>query len=225
MQRVVVINPKGGSGKSTLAIHLASYFAKSGLKTALMDYDSQGSSTFWLNKRPENLPAIQSIPAYKHVHGVTRSWFLRLEPNTERVVIDTPAGIDISQFKPTLNEASAILIPVLPSDIDIHAVSHCIADLLLTAKINRLEERIAVIANRVRHNTLIYKKLLLFLDSLSIPFIATLRDTQNYVHASEQGSSIFEMSGSRVIPDQESWQPVLEWIESRPEQNLVTRHA
>jgi len=62
------------------------------------------------------------------------------------VVIDSPSGLDVAQFKQALNECDAILIPVLPSSIDIHAVAHFIADILLLAKIRREEGRIAVIA-------------------------------------------------------------------------------
>jgi len=39
------------------------------------------------------------------------------------------------------------------SDIDIHACSRCIRDLLLVAKIRREDDRIGVIANRIRRNT------------------------------------------------------------------------
>ena len=59
-----------------------------------------------------------------------------------------------------------MLVPVLPSDIDIHAAAKCISDLLLIAKIRREEQRIAVIANRVKKNTLIYKSLMKFLETL-----------------------------------------------------------
>jgi len=74
--------------------------------------------------------------------------------------------------------ADAIIVPVLPSDIDIHACSRCIADLLLIAKVRRDENRIGVIANRVKRNTLIYQSLMRFLETLRIPVIATLRDSQ-----------------------------------------------
>jgi chromosome partitioning protein len=56
-------------------------------------------------------------------------------------------------------------VPVLPSDIDIHAASRCIADLLLVAKIKRVENRIGVIANRVRKNTLMFQSLMRFLEN------------------------------------------------------------
>ena len=90
-------------------------------------------------------------------------------------------------------DADKVIVPVLPSDIDIHAASRCIADLLLVAKIKRAENRIGVIANRVRKNTLMFQSLMRFLEKLDIPVIATIRDSQNYVRAAEQGVGIHEM--------------------------------
>ncbi len=214
-KRVVVLNSKGGSGKTTLATNLAAYYAQQGRKTALIDYDDQGSATFWLSKRASHLPPIQSIPAYKHTHSVTRSWFLRAEPNTQNVVVDSPAGLDLTGFAHMLDKADAILIPVLPSDIDIHAASHCIADLLLVAKQHKRRERIAVVANRVRKNALVYHRLCRFLDSLGIPFITTLRDTTQYVKASDLGLGIHELKSTRTKDDLDAWQPLIDWLDHK----------
>ena len=84
-------------------------------------------------------------------------------------------------------DAHKIIVPVLPSDIDIHACSRCIRDLLLVAKIRREDDRIGVVANRIRRNTLTYQALIRFLHTLGIPIVATIRDSQNYVRAAELG--------------------------------------
>lgn len=225
MQRIAVLNPKGGSGKTTLATNLASYFAASGKKTALMDYDSQGSSTYWVEQRPPERPAIQVIPAYKHPIGVTRNWFLRVESNTECLIIDTAAALDFASFQRTLQEASAIVIPVLPSDVDIHAVANSIAQLLTIAKIDRHEQRIAVVANRVRKNTLVYQRLAHFLNTLRIPFVTTLRDTHNYINAAGQGLGIFEMPEKKVHDDLIAWQPLLDWLAQHSDDRSEPRRS
>ena len=112
-------------------------------------------------------------------------------------------------------DADKILVPVLPSDIDIHTCSRCIRDLLLVAKIRREDNRIGVIANRVRRNTLTYQSLIRFLQTLGIPIVATLRDSQNYVRAAELGVGVHEMKSYVAQDDIEQWAPLVEWL-ARP---------
>jgi chromosome partitioning protein len=56
--------------------------------------------------------------------------------------------------------------------------------------------------------------LLRFLRALEIPFIASLRDAQAYVHAAGLGEGIFEQPEYKVRADLESWQPLINWLHS-----------
>ena len=112
-------------------------------------------------------------------------------------------------------DADKVLVPVLPSDIDIHACSRCIRDLLLVGKIRREDDRIGVIANRIRRNTLTYQSLIRFLHTLGIPIVATIRDSQNYVRGAELGVGVHEMKSYVAHDDVEQWAPLVEWL-ARP---------
>lgn len=215
MQRITVLNPKGGSGKTTVATNLAACFAAAGQCPALMDLDPQGSSTRWLQKRPKDSPPIHGIAAYSRSSTVTRSWHLRVPPECTTVIVDTPAAIEAQYLPEITRGADAILVPVMPSDIDIHAAAKCIADLLLVAKIRRSDGRLGIIANRVRGNTLISQSLMRFLASLDIPLIATLRDTQNYVRSAEIGLGIHEMPQWQVRQDLGQWESITSWLQER----------
>lgn len=218
MYRIVVLNPKGGSGKTTIAINLASYFAVRELRPVLIDYDPQGSSIRWLKKRTLQQPAIHGIAAYERNNRTTRSFHLRLPEEAQRVVIDTPAALSAHDMPDLTRSADAVIVPVLPSDIDIHACSKCIADLLLVAKVRRTDNRIAVIANRVRKHTLVYQSLMRFLATLQIPIVATFRDSQNYIRGAELGVGIHEMKPYLVREDVEQWEPLVQWLEARSPQ-------
>jgi chromosome partitioning protein len=215
MQKVVILNPKGGSGKTTIAINLASYFAVAGLEPTLMDLDAQGSSTRWLSKRAKGQPAIHCIAGYERKAGVTRSFATRMPMESQRLIVDTAAALEPQRLPDVTRNATAIVVPVLPSDIDIHAAAKCISDLLLIAKIRREDQRIAVIANRVKKNTVIYKSLMKFLESLNIPVVATLRDSQNYIRVAESGTGLFEMKPYVVREDLEQWLPLIGWLSQR----------
>ena len=212
MQRIVVLNPKGGSGKTTIAINLASYLAAQGHTPVLIDFDPQGSSLRWVRKRKPTQAHVHVIAAFEKDTRTTRAFQLRVPERTSHVIVDTPAALEAHQLPEMTKSADAIIVPVLPSDIDIHACSRCIADLLLIAKVRRDENRIGVIANRVRRNTVIYQSLMRFLETLRIPVIATLRDSQNYVRAAEQGVGIHEMKHHLVAQDLADWTPLLEWL-------------
>jgi chromosome partitioning protein len=211
--KIVVLNPKGGSGKTTIATNLAAYYAAHGQFPALRDLDAQASSTRWLAKRTEAQPRIHGVSPFNVPAKVTRTFAMRIPPEVERIVVDTPAAINKHQFIEFTRDADRVLIPVLPSDIDIQAVTRCIADLLLHAKISRTENRIAVVANRVKRNTVIFRSLMRFLDSLKIPVIAVLRDSQNYIRAAESGEGLHEMKGARFRVDQAHWTSLIDWIE------------
>jgi chromosome partitioning protein len=72
-----------------------------------------------------------------------------------------------------------------------------------------------VVANRVKRNTVIYQSLMRFLETLRIPVIATLRDSQNYVRAAEQGLGLHEMKRYAVEQDLADWQPLLAWLQAK----------
>lgn len=211
-KRILIANGKGGSGKTTVATNLASYFAHRNDKVALIDHDPQGSSTHWLQARSNKLPDIYSIPAYRKgdTHS-TRSFQLRAPSDSTHIIIDTPAGTSGYELADHLKHCDVILIPVVPSAIDIRAATGFIKDVLLSPGFRRQPKPIAVIANRVKRNTLGYTKLEIFLNSLNIPFITSLRDTQHYIRAAEYGMGIFDFT-QPLEKDLKEWQPLLDWL-------------
>jgi len=81
------------------------------------------------------------------------------------------------------------------------------------AKIRREDDRIGVIANRIRRNTVTYQTLIRFLQTLGIPIVATIRDSQNYVRAAELGIGVHEMKSYVAQADVEQWEPLVEWLD------------
>jgi chromosome partitioning protein len=223
LRKIVVLNPKGGSGKTTLATNLAGYLAVTGRPVALMDLDPQASSMRWLSQRPRTAPPIHGIAACDCRHDATRSWQLRVPWEVRYLVIDSPAAIPAHKLPDFTAGAHAIVVPVLPSDIDIHAATRLVADLLTVARVSRRMGRLGIVANRMRENTLAARKLMLFLERLSIPVVGNLRDSQNYVRAAAEGLCVQEIHGRRVLSDLPGWPTLTAWLESRLEIKLTPR--
>ena len=222
LNKIVILNPKGGCGKSTLATNLAASYAPRGASPAIMDFDPQGSTMAWLTRRPGDQPEIHGIAAYKRSMHATRSWQLRVPEETDTLLVDSAAGINHDELRELTRDSSSILVPVLPSSMDIHAASRCIADLLLVAKVDRRDRKLAVVANRTRKNTKSFGKLMRFLDSLGIPIIAVLRDSQNFVHAAEEGVGLCDMQPSRVKQDVEQIEKILSWLDAWPDRRRTS---
>lgn len=199
-RQILVMNSKGGVGKSTLSSNLASYFSFKG-RTALCDLDRQRSGIRWLERRD---------PAHRRIDSI--SWESTNTDDYEWIVLDPPAAVTRRDLVSLIARADVLVVPVLPSPIDILAAADFIRDALVHGKVRAQGKPLAVVANRVRANTKIYRQLESFLSSLDMPFAATLRDSQNYIRASTQGIGIFEMDSRIVTRDIEQWQPLLQWI-------------
>lgn len=211
MRHIMVLNSKGGCGKSTLATSLASYYATKGEKVALVDYDPQVSSLDWLARRPADRPAIVGVAGFKDgMAHVPRS--------ADVAIIDAPARLHGRELTEMVRHAQTVVVPVLPSTIDIQASSKFIADLLDTGRVERREVKLAVVANRLREHTLIGQELDEYLSKLKMPYVAKFREAQNYVRAYTRGLGIFELPEYLAWPDWQQWKPLLAWLNSRRSQ-------
>ncbi|MEM9171726.1 MAG: AAA family ATPase [Pseudomonadota bacterium] len=225
MKKIVIVNPKGGSGKTTLATNLASHFARAGGHPTLMDYDPQGSSMHWLANRADTYPSIHGIAAYEKPMGMTRSFQLKVPDECQWLIVDSPAGFTSAEIRDITRDADKVVMPVLPSTFDIHAASRTVADLLLISKISRADAQLGVVANRTRRNNRAFQRLIRFLDSLGIPVVAVLRDTQNYVHASEFGIGLSDLKSWQIVKDKPEWERLIDFVSGgQANQALAAQH-
>jgi chromosome partitioning protein len=215
LKKIVVINSKGGCGKTTLSTNLAGYYAANGYPAALFDYDPQDSAARWLNHRSSELPPIHGVAAaHAPAEGITRSFQLRLPPETQRLVLDTPASLKRMELIEILRNATAIIVPILPSTIDSHVTANFVQDLRTEIRMHAPNAPVAIVANRVRRNTRAFHALLGFLEARDMTPVTCLRDSQNYVHAAAGGVGIHEMKSNLTRIDREHWQPLIDWLES-----------
>ncbi len=211
MRHILVTNAKGGCGKSTIATSLAAYFASEGYATALVDYDPQASALSWLAQRPEDYAPITGVPGYESgLKGVPRT--------AEYVIIDSPAGTRGKELAELVRKAETIVVPVLPSPIDIKAAERFVEELLEVGKVADKKAKAALVANRVKENTLIFEELDAVLSRLKVPYVASFREAQNYIRAYQRGLGIHELPPYLAWPDWEQWDPLIEWLDSRRSQ-------
>jgi chromosome partitioning protein len=207
MRSILVVNPKGGCGKTTIATNLATYYAVWDVPTALVDLDPQQSSTEWLRVRPKDESPIQGF------NGLLGKIYP--DSDTQRIIYDAPARTDSAKVARLIELVDVVIIPVLPSAIDMRVAASFVADIVTRVKANNSNALIGVVANRTQRNYQSYTALLKFLKKLDVPFVGALRNSQNYIKAADTGVGIFEMPLADAKSDMAEWELIINWIEGK----------
>ncbi|MBQ4855095.1 ParA family protein [Rhodanobacter sp. B2A1Ga4] len=206
MLTTLVASSKGGCGKSTLVTQLASHWAQAGQHTAILDADRQHSSFHWAELRPDNVPGVLALDS-------GRRSLQRVPPDTQQLLIDTPAGADERELEPYLDVADVLLVPVLPSSFDLDATLHFLDELQAIKRIRSGKLPVALVANRLKPWTHASQDALAQLAEQSpFPIAAQLRDSQAYVLLAGLGKGIFDYQSEQVRSHQQDWKALLRWI-------------
>jgi len=206
MPVIVIANPKGGAGKSTLSTNVAGFFASQGHAVMLGDADVQQSSRLWLSLRPDTVTRITTWELQADL-------VLTAKPpkGTTHVVIDTPGGLDGWRFKEVLGRADKIMVPIMPSIFDMYAAQTFLTKLREITR--NSHTKLGVVGMRVDERTLAASKLRQFMDTLELPIVGYLRDTQHYLHLAAHGLSMFDITPSKVEKDLMQWRPICQWLQ------------
>jgi len=207
MKTILVASSKGGAGKTTLATNLAAHFALEGRRTVLVDADPQHSSTRWAERRAELESAVLPIDA-----GRKKAWRSVLPEDAERVVIDAPAGSMAEDLESFIELADAIVVPVLPSALDIEATVGFLNSLSKVPRVHKRKLPVGLVVNRSKPWTNTSQQAVEMLKSWPYPVVAQLRDTQAYVVLAGLGRSLFDYRSAQVREHQADWEPLLKWV-------------
>lgn len=206
MKTILVASSKGGVGKTTIATHLAAQSALDGRRTALVDADPQGSSTRWAQRRAGLDSAVLPLD------GTVAGWRRHVPADTDLVVIDAAAGAMAGDLGSFLERADVVVVPVLPSVLDIEATVGFLDTLAKNARVRRGELRVGLVANKLKPWTNTSQQALELLRQWPYPLVAQLRDSQAYAVLVGLGKSLFDYHSLQVRDHQDDWQPLLRWL-------------
>ncbi len=206
MRTILVASSKGGAGKSTVSTNLAAYFAVDGKATAILDADKQKSATHWCEKRAHMETAVLPLD------GTRRGWDKSLPDGIQRLVVDAPAGAMGEDLLAFLDMADAVIVPVLPSAIDLEATVPFLNTLVAHPRVKKGKLPVGIVANRLKPWTSASQQAVAQLKTWPYPVVGELRDTQAYVLMAALGKSLFDYHSEQIRSHQEDWAPVLRWL-------------
>ena len=207
MKTILVAGSKGGVGKTTLATQLAAYYALQGKHVVLADADPQRSATRWAERRADHAHAVLPVDATRR-----KAWRNALPEDTQRVIIDAPAGAGADALEPYLEAADAVLVPMTPSALDLDASSDFLTALAKVPRVHQRKLPVGLVLNRSKPWTSVTRQAAEMLSRWPYPLVAQLRDTQAYVVLTGLGRSLFDYHSASVRDHQGDWEPLLKWL-------------
>ena len=125
------------------------------------------------------------------------------------------AGCDRGSMSEMVERAHCIVVPVVPSVIDLHATGNFLRELAAFGRVRSGSVPLAVVANKVRRSMPAYRPLETLLQSVNLRLLARLLDSDVFLRSAESGLGIFELDENLSVSERKQFLPIVEWVEDR----------
>lgn len=159
-----ISNQKGGTGKTTLTMNFAAGLAQRG-RTLVVDADPQGSAVQWADLAPDERPFPVSVIT---LAGNLARELNRFRDDYQYVVIDCPPTLDSEITPLALTASDTVLIPVLPSPIDLWA-SMKLAQTIEQAKLSNPSLQAYLVINQLEPRSALSRAMQQALAEFDLP--------------------------------------------------------
>lgn len=184
---ISVANQKGGTGKTTVSMNLAAGLSKQG-RVLIIDADPQGSASQWCSLSTDEKPFPVSVIS---VGANLPREVARFAKDYDFIVIDCPPTLESGVMQSALETSDSVVIPVLPSPVDLWA-SIRIADAIETAKLRNRKLKPYIVINQLEPRSALSKQMQEALEEFDIPALkATIRRRAIYRNAAIDGVSVY----------------------------------
>lgn len=184
---IALASLKGGCGKSTLAWNLAAGLARRE-KAGLLDCDPQGTLRHWAAWSDDaDAPEVLAGGAepLEALSQAARQW--------RRVVVDCPPSLERAITGQILERVDAVLIPVLPSPLDLWAGADTVAA-LTRARTDNPGLQAWLVLNQMEPASALSRAMSEALASLEVPTLAgVVRRRAVYRTAAVEGRSVYQL--------------------------------
>lgn len=198
---IAVINQKGGTGKTTLALNLAAGLARRAT-TAIADADPQCSISQWVAMGTNE----GALPQVTQIGDTAATAISHLKQSHRYVVVDCPPAVQGSIVKAIMDSADIVLIPVLPSPLDLWASVEMAALVSRAQQKNRALQAYLVL-NQVETRNALSRVMQQAVAEFDVPLLqASIQRRAAYRSAAVEGVSVYALGnrGLQAVTDIEA---------------------
>lgn len=198
---ITVANQKGGAGKTTVSMQMAGTLGKRKFKVLVVDADPQGTAVRWAASASDDSPFPANVIGLSAANEKVHREVKKFLSDYHYIIIDCPPAANSQIPQSAFLVSDLVLVPILPSPLDIWAAVGIKETILNVKEINEtLDSRLVL--NQCQPRTTLAKEIMEILPDFGIELAnSVLRQRQVYRQSAVFGQIVHDLGNKEAIKE------------------------